>query len=75
MNLCKEDVEYLDYSKIGIEGCLHLSKAHWPNLQTIHLSQEDIKHLGNNKIGDEGCLHLSKANWPHLQIIYLCKGI
>ena len=60
-------------NEIGEEGCLHLSKAHWPNLQTIYLCKELIKYLGENQIQDEGCLHLSKAHWPNLQTINLGK--
>ena len=32
-----KDIKYLDNNKIGDKGCLHLSKAHWPNLETIDL--------------------------------------
>ena len=31
--LSKENIEYSDGNLIGNEGCLHLSKTHWPNLQ------------------------------------------
>ena len=39
IDLCKEDIKYLDENKIGNEGCLHLSKALWPNLQVINLGK------------------------------------
>ena len=33
-NLCKNE-NYLGLNNIGTEGCSHLSKTHWPNLQQI----------------------------------------
>ena len=63
IKLCKEDPKYLGNNKIGDEGCLHLSKTHWPNLRTIDLSKEYQEYLAKNQIGDQGCLHLSKAYW------------
>ena len=54
---------------------MHLSKTHWPNLQTIDLSKEYILISALNKIGDEGCLQLSKAHWPNLQTIDLGKNV
>ena len=70
-----EDVEFLGNNNIGDKGCAHLSKVHWPNLETILLCKEFIKYLGNNNINDEGCQHISKAYWPNLGEINLCKYI
>ena len=66
MALVKKDIEYLDENKIGNQGYLHISKAHWPNLQRISLGKEDIKYLGGSQISDDGCSNLSKAHWPKL---------
>ena len=65
-------MKYLGSNEIDDIGCLHLSKAHWPYLQTIDLSK-NIKYLEYNKIGAEGCLYLSKAYWPNLQNIWFSR--
>ena len=67
IDLSKESRKYLGNNKIGADGCSHLSKAQWPNLQTILLGKEYSKYLEQNSIGDDGCSHLSKAQWPNLQ--------
>ena len=67
INLSSEVIDDLGWKIIkGAEECLHLSKAHWPNLKTIILCTEDIEYLGDNKICTEGCSNLSKAYWPNL---------
>ena len=34
-----KNIKYLGKNNIGDEGCSHLSKAHWPNLQEIYLGK------------------------------------
>ena len=64
---------YLERNEIGDQGCLHLSKAYWPNLKSIGASKEIIEYLDRNEIGDQGCIYLSKAHWPNLGTIFLSK--
>ena len=62
---------FLDENKIGAEGCLHLSKAHWPNLTSINLGKYDIEYLGPNGIGQAGFIYFCKQQWPKLKKISL----
>ena len=62
-----------EHNKIGVEGCLNLSKAHWINLRAIDLCK-GIEYSDGNKIGAEGCKYLSKTHWPNLKTINLGKG-
>lgn len=48
---------------IGDEGCLWLSRAKWPKLQSLMIGNA-YAMIGSNEIGNEGCSHLSKSQWP-----------
>ena len=40
IQLGKEEPEYLGSNKISAEGCLHMKKAHWPDLRSIGLCKK-----------------------------------
>ena len=50
-----------------------MSKAHWPNLQSIGLGKDEIGCLEDNDMNDAGVSYICKYQWPKLKTITLCK--
>ncbi len=61
-------ISYKVQNKIGDEGCQHLAKSQWTNLQALILGS---KYNVSRIISYDGIRILGKANWPYLvQVVF-----
>jgi hypothetical protein len=63
----------VERNEIGEQGCQHLAKSEWPNLEYLNLGNFDDK-AGENRIGNRGCRYLLKMPCSTLVTLFLSSA-